>query len=197
MRPPELECLGLRWRHVKWNQSKILIEQAFRRGELQHRTKTNTSNGPVPMCDLLSECLAEWRRRSPYSGEEDFVFPSLARNGTQPLWGQTVNADYVKPAAITLGLVAEGERFGWHCFRHSLSTWVNEDTKDITVSQSLLRHASSKMTEEYIHDNFEKALQAQRRFMQQLLGARPIEELLGQSAETELLAMEPASDAVQ
>jgi integrase len=191
------ECLGLRWRHVQWNESRIQIEQTFRRGEVQHRTKTKTSKGPVPMCELLSACLAEWRRQGPYSKDEDFVFASPTLNGMQPLWGQTINADYVKPAAVALGLVAEGERFGWHRFRHSLSTWVNEDTKDITVSQTLLRHSDPKMTAVYIHGNFEKALEAQRRFMQQLLGARPVEQLLVVKPRPEWLAMKPASEAIQ
>jgi hypothetical protein len=30
--------------------------------------------------------------------------------------------------------------FGWHRFHHSLCTWANE-TKDITVSQTMLSHA--------------------------------------------------------
>jgi len=32
------ECLGLRWRHVKWGENKIFIEQVFRRGEIVKRT---------------------------------------------------------------------------------------------------------------------------------------------------------------
>jgi hypothetical protein len=34
--------------------------------------------------------------------------------------GQTMNAKFVKPAAIALGLVAEDECFGWHRFRHTV-----------------------------------------------------------------------------
>src|SRR5580698_247379 len=64
--------------------------------------------------------------------DEDFVFASPTLKGKQPLWGQTMNAQFVKPAAIELELVAEGEHFGWHRFRHSLSTWANDTTKDIT-----------------------------------------------------------------
>jgi integrase len=154
-----------------------------------------TSKGPVPMCELLSACLAEWRRQSPYSSDRDFIFASPTVNGKQPLWGQTMNANFVKPAAVALGLVAEGERFGWHRFRHSLSTWAHEDTKDITVSQTLLRHSTPKMTADYTHGNFQKALEAQRRFMQQLLGARPLEQLLAERAE--LQAMKPGSEAIQ
>ena len=57
-----------------------------------------------------------------------------------------MNAQFVKPAAVELGLVAEEDRFGWHRFRHSLSTWANDTTKDITVSQTMLRHAKPDIT---------------------------------------------------
>ena len=111
-----------------------------------------------------------------YNKDEDFVFASPTLNGRQPLWGQNMNANFVKPAAIKLGLVTEGERFGWHRFRHSLSTWANETTKDITVSQTMLRHAKPDTTAIYTHGNFDKALDAQRVYMDQLLRMKPASE---------------------
>lgn len=170
------ECLGLRWRHVKWDENKIFIEQVFRRGEIVKRTKTKASKAPVPLCEALAATLAELRQQSAYSGDDDFVFASPNLDGKQPFWGQTMNAKFVKPAAIELGLVAEGERFGWHRFRHSLSTWANETTKDITVSQTILRHARPDTTAIYTHGNFGKALDAQRVYMDQLLKMKPASE---------------------
>src|SRR6202034_2267681 len=64
--------------------------------------------------------------------------------------GQTMNAKFVSPAAIAIGLVAEYECFGWHRFRHSLSTWAI-----------------------YTQGNFGKALDAQRVYMEQLLRTKP------------------------
>jgi integrase len=87
-----------------------------------------------------------------------------------------MNAQFVKPAAVALGLVTESERFGWHSFRHSLSTWANDTTKDITVSQTMLRHATPDMTAVYTHGNFQKALDAQRVYMDQLLKMKPASE---------------------
>lgn len=170
------ECLGLRWRHVKWGENKIFIEQVFRRGEIVRRTKTKASKAPVPMCEALAAMLTELRQQSPHNGGEDFVFASAYLDGKQPLWGQTMNAKFVKPAAIELGLISEGERFGWHRFRHSLSTWANETTKDITVSQTMLRHAKPDTTAIYTHGNFDKALDAQRVYMDQLLKMKPASE---------------------
>ena len=106
------ECLGLRWHHVLWHENKISIEQVFRRGEVLSRTKTKASNAPVPMCEALAGNLAELRRQTEYGREDDFVFASPTLDGKQPLWGQTMNAQFVKPAAVALGLANEGEPFG-------------------------------------------------------------------------------------
>ena len=81
-------------------------------------TKTKASKAPVPMCAALATTLSEFRHETPYDKEEDFVFASPTLNGKQRLWGQTMNAQFVKPAAVELGLVAEEDRFGWHRFRH-------------------------------------------------------------------------------
>jgi integrase len=170
------ECLGLRWRHVLWHENKISIEQVFRRGEILARTKTKASKAPVPMCESLARALHEFCQQTEYNNNEDFVFASPTFNGKQPLWGQTMNAQFVKPAAIELRLIAANERFGWHRFRHSLSTWANEATKDITVSQTLLRHAKPDMTAVYTHGNFGKALDAQRMYMDQLLRMKSASE---------------------
>jgi hypothetical protein len=59
-----------------------------------------------------------------------------------------------------LGLVAKDECFAWDCFRHSLNTWANETTKDITVSQTMLRHAKPDTTAICTHGNFGKASDA-------------------------------------
>jgi site-specific recombinase XerC len=115
-------------------------------------------------------------QQTEYSNDEDFIFASAALRGKQPLWGQTMNAQFVKPAAIELGLADESEHFGWHRFRHSLSTWANETTKDITVSQTMLRHAKPDTTAIYTHGNFGKALDAQRVYMEQLLRMKAASE---------------------
>ena len=84
-----------------------------------------------------------------------------------------MNADFFKPAVVALRLVAKGERFGWHRFRRSLSTWANETTKDTTISQTLLRHSKPEMAAVYTPGNFPKVLDAQRQYMEQLLAAKP------------------------
>jgi len=129
------------------------------------------------MCDALAAFLTDWRQQTPYDRDEDFIFASPKLKGKQPLWGQTMNTDFVKPAVVALGLVGKSERFGWHRFRHSLSTWANEPPKDITVSQTLLRHSKPEMTAVYTHGNFPKALDAQRQYLERLLATKPGSEV--------------------
>ena len=97
------ECLGLTWKHIEWANNRIFIHQTFRRGEMQNRTKTRASNAPVPMCVALAAFLADWRQQTPYDKDEDFIFASAKLKGKQPLWGQTVNADFVKPPSWLSG----------------------------------------------------------------------------------------------
>jgi integrase len=175
------ENLGLIWKRAEWAAQRIHIRQTFRRGEIQNRTKTKASKDYVPMCEDLATFLTEWRQQSPYNKDEDFIFASPKLNGKQPLWGQTLNENYVKPAAVALGLVAKDERFGWHRLRHSLATWVEKNTPRILrVAQRTLRHSDSKMTERYVHPEFEEALEAQTQYIKQMLaGETPARSLLG------------------
>ena len=78
--------------------------------------------------------------------------------------------------------MAEGERFGWHRFRHSLSTWLNDTTKDMTISQTMLRHEKLETTARYTHGNFDKTLEAQRLYMSRLRAMKPISEAPGAAA---------------
>ena len=158
-------------RVLEWAQNRILIQQTFRRGEMQNRTKTTASRAPVAMCAALAKFLTEWRQHTPYNKDEDYIFASPKLDGKQPMWGQTMNANFVKRAAVALGLIAEDERFGWHRFRHSLSTWANDATGDITVPQTMLRHREPNMATHYTHGTFAKALAAQQLNMDRLLAA--------------------------
>ena len=62
------------------------------------------------MCEALAKPLNELRQQTEYSTDGDFVFASPTLAGKRPLWGQTINARFVKPAAV----VGEGDDQGHH-----------------------------------------------------------------------------------
>jgi hypothetical protein len=89
------------------------------------------------------------KRRNPYPKSQDWVFPSFKLRGQKPRTGSIMAQDYLRPAAVRAGVLAEGDRrrFGFHNLRHSLASYLVTQTKtDIKTVQAMLRHADSGTT---------------------------------------------------
>jgi integrase len=78
------EILALRWDDVLWDEGRIRVSMRWAKGE-DGETKTEASDGYVPMHPLLSQHLKDWHRQTPYAKGKDFVFPSLFASGKVPL----------------------------------------------------------------------------------------------------------------
>jgi integrase len=92
--------------------------------------------------------LQAWREQSPYAKDGDFVFPSLKAGGRVPLSASIFVADHLRPAAKKAGVhIEDGQRFGLHNLRHSLSNWlVNKAKVEPKTVQGILRHARIQTT---------------------------------------------------
>ena len=145
----------------------------------RRRDQTAASNGYVPMHPALAQYLQEWRTQSPYSKFDDFVFPSLIKDGKVPLRASTFVQDHLRPAAISAGVVlAKGQRFGLHNLRHSLSTWlVNKGKVDPKTVQGMLRHRDIRTTMNlYTQDDRDEKQAAQGAFLSAVgLGSRLVQ----------------------
>ena len=141
------EILALRWADILWLEGKIRVSKRWAYGK-DGETKTEASDGYVPMHPVLAQQLREWHKQTPYAKQADFVFPSIREHGKKPLYASSFVADYLRPAAIKAGVsIAEGQRFGLHNLRHSLSNWlVNKAKVQAKTVQSLLRHAQIRTT---------------------------------------------------
>ena len=78
------EILALRWADVLWIEGRIRVSKRWAKGE-DGKTKTDASDGYVPLHSVLAEHLREWQRQTPYAKEADFVFPSMRSQGRKPL----------------------------------------------------------------------------------------------------------------
>jgi len=54
-------------------------------------------------------------------------------------------ANRTRERNVDFGLIGVG-RLGWHAFRHTYSTLLNEHGTDVKVQQELLRHADIRTT---------------------------------------------------
>jgi integrase len=97
-----------------------------------------------------------------------FVFPSLRAQGKKPLYTSIFVADYLRPAAILAGVsIADGQRFGMHNLRHSLSNWlVNKGKVEPKTVQGILRHAKIQTTLDlYTQEDSDETRSAQGEFL--------------------------------
>jgi len=161
------EMLALRWRDVLWNEGRIRISKRWSEGK-DGVTKTEASDGYVPLHPVLAAHLRSWRKQSSYAKDGDFVFPSIKARGHVPLSASIFVADHLRPAAKKTGVhIEDGQRFGLHNLRHSLSNWlVNKAKVEPKTVQSILRHAKIQTTLDlYTQDDGDETRTAQGEYL--------------------------------
>ena len=161
------EVLALRWSDILWEEGRIRISKRWAKGE-DGDTKTDASDGYVPMHPVLRESLMDWHRQTPYSQLQDFVFPSLKSKGKVPLSGSVFVGDHLRMAAKAVGVkIADGDRFGLHNLRHSLSSWlVNKAKENPKTVQGMLRHGKIQTTMDlYTQSDVDEMRAAQGAFL--------------------------------
>jgi integrase len=120
------------------------------------------------MHPILAGFLQHWLRETPYNKPTDWVFASAKMKGAQPREGCQLVKDYVRPAAVRLGILHADDRsrFGLHNLRHSLASAMVAAGEDIKTVQGILRHANSKTTLDlYVHAMEANKLAAQGRYL--------------------------------
>jgi integrase len=157
------EMFALRWADVCLQSMQVFVTKGIVRNHVC-KAKTKASRKPVPLHPSVAETLWEWRSKSMYSGDGDYLFPSIRKNGTQPLFPDMVLNDYIRPAVWAAKIT--GKVIGYHSFRHSLATNLRSMGVDVKTAQELLRHANSRTTLDfYTHAvSAEKHLASGRQF---------------------------------
>ncbi|HZP64229.1 MAG TPA: site-specific integrase [Terriglobales bacterium] len=164
------EILALRWSDMLWGEGRIRVSKRWAKGE-DGDTKTEASDGYVPMHPLLAGYLRDWQRLTPYGRDSNFVFPSIRSDGRKPLYASSFVADYLRPAAKAAGVgIEDGQRFGLHNLRHSLSNWlVNKAKIEPKTVQGILRHSKIQTTLDlYTQEDSDETRAAQGEFLNAL-----------------------------
>jgi integrase len=161
------EILALRWSDVLWGEGRIRISKRWAKGE-DGETKTDASDGYVPLHPVLAGHLRAWLKQTLHAKETDFVFPSMRAQGRKPLCSSVFVADYLRPAAKKAGVhIEDGQRFGLHNLRHSLSNWlVNKAKIEPKTVQGILRHSKIQTTLDlYTQEDSDETRAAQGEFL--------------------------------
>jgi integrase len=132
------ELLALKWSDLDWENLTLLVQRAVVGGHVDE-VKTKYSRMRVPLDPALGELLLNWKLKSEFNKMDDWVFASPFQAGEMPYrpWG--VQQRRIKPAALAAGL---GAGVGWHTFRHTYRSHLDETGAPLKVQQELMRHAS-------------------------------------------------------
>jgi integrase len=164
------EVLGLKWEDIDFTTRLADVLRSYSDGAIGP-CKTEISEQPVPLDDIVVEGLQEWLPVCGYPEPGDWVFASDRTFGKTPLWPDSLRAKILKPVARRVGIK---KRIGWHTFRRTYSSLLAETGNDVKVVQELMRHAKMSTTMEvYAQAGMEKKRVAQRKAVDVLFDRKP------------------------
>jgi integrase len=136
------ELIGLKWGDFDFDRLEINLSRGVVDGVVG-TMKTEASRKPIPLDSRLAEVVLDWRGRSAYIGQEDWLFASPQMKGAKPYSPDTILSKVIRPAVKRAGIT---KRVGWHTFRHTFATLLKANGEDVKVVQESLRHANSRIT---------------------------------------------------
>jgi integrase len=142
------ELLGLQWKHLSIERRELRIEQSLWNKQVVE-PKTKSSKDSIWFDDVLARVLAEHRQNSRFTGPEDFVF---AKPDGSPLNPDVLRRDVLYPALDRLRIPRPKGASGFHAFRHTAGSVVEEQTGRLKLAQRFLRHSNLSTTADiYTH----------------------------------------------
>lgn len=164
------EVLGLKWEDIDFATRTANVLRSFVDGSIGP-CKTEISQQPVPLDDVVLEGLQAWHPVCGYSEPGDWVFASYQTFGKLPMWPDSLRTKILQPTARKVGIK---KRIGWHTFRHTYSSLLAATGNDVKVVQELMRHAKISTTMEvYTQAGMDKKRIAQRKAVDVLFDRKP------------------------
>jgi integrase len=133
------EIMPLRWPDFDFEGLTLLVQRSMVHGRAAD-VKTEYSKDRVPLDPALVEILLEHKQRC-YRTPDGWLFVN-PRTG-RPYHQDTIQQKHIRPAGIAAEL---GDGIGWHTFRHSYRSWLDDTGAPLTVQKELMRHASIQTT---------------------------------------------------
>ena len=142
------ELLGLHWKHIDFHGQTLEIRQALWEGELVS-PKTEGSVRVIYFGQSLLSALTAQKQKSNHNEPDDFV---LCKEDGSPLNPDVLRRDVLYPTLDRLGIARNSRAAGFHTFRHSAATIINQKTGNLKLVQKLLGHSNLATTADvYTH----------------------------------------------
>lgn len=129
------ELLALRWEHIDFNTGVMAIQQGVVNGRIG-KLKTEASQDEVPLDPAFAAVLNDWKGNR----TEGLVFPSHVTGGCY--YAGIIQRQILRPRGKDVGI----EGLGWHTFRHTYRSLLDETGAPIGVQQKLMRHSNVATT---------------------------------------------------
>jgi integrase len=143
------EALALKWSDVDFDQSKLYVRRSVWRGKEQ-TPKSRKSIRAKHLLGGLKRVLQSHRELCISGQPEDYLFVNGAGRSYDP---DDLRKRVLYPAMDKAGIERKVARsYGFHLFRHSAGSQMQEVTGDLKQTQSFLGHASIGITSDvYVH----------------------------------------------
>lgn len=125
---------------IDWLRGKLSVERGIV-SQVVDEVKTDKSRKFMTVVPQLLAVLTNWKQRTQFAGEEDWIFASPLKLGRLP-YSYTGFWRELQRAAKGAGL----ERLGTHSFRHTYRSWLDAVGTPIAVQQKLMRHSDIRTT---------------------------------------------------
>src|SRR5262245_53769123 len=139
-----VELLGLQWKHVDFEARKLRIEQSIWYGQLG-KPKTLSSVRTILFGKALGEVLTRHLQESVNIGPDDFIFCKRDGSSLNP---DVLRKDVLYPVLDRLNIPRPKRGAGFHAFRHSAASLINDQTGNLKLAQKLLGHSDFSTTAE-------------------------------------------------
>jgi integrase len=129
------EVLALRWEHIDFEAGAMMVQQGVVNGRIG-KVKTEASLDEVPLDPSFADALLRWK------GDRSvgLVSPSHITGGCY--YSGIIQRQVLKPKGEGIGITG----LGWHTFRHTYRSLLDETGAPIGVQQKLMRHANVSTT---------------------------------------------------
>lgn len=156
------ELFALRWGAIDLDKGVLEVRESVYNGHFS-TPKTHSSVRRIPLSSPAVELFRNRKVQAVQAGPEEIVFAT--RKGT-PLRPENILKRAIHPACDRLGM----PRVGWHTFRHTHATLLNELGESAKTAQAILGHSNIQTTlQVYTHAVPESVSRAEERLAQKLL----------------------------